>query len=107
MDQALHKDSILQMLAERKQSLLEFGVDQIGLFGSFVHQTATADSDIDLLVDIRKEKKTFKNFMALNYFLESLFNRKVELVTKQSLSPYIGPHILNTVEYVAFASWIP
>jgi predicted nucleotidyltransferase len=41
--------------------------------------------------------------MALNYYLEDLFGCKVELVTKQSLSPYIGPHILKTVEYVPIA----
>ena len=40
--------------------------------------------------------------MGLNYFLEDLFNRKVDLITLQSLSPYIGPHILKSVEYVPF-----
>ncbi len=45
--------------------------------------------------------------MALAYFLENLFGRKVELVTRQSLSPYLGPHILKTVEYVPIAGRIP
>jgi predicted nucleotidyltransferase len=40
--------------------------------------------------------------MALAYFLEDLFNKKVDLVTPQSLSPHIGPHILKSVEYVSF-----
>jgi predicted nucleotidyltransferase len=103
MNQPLNKKAIIQILIAQKQILLEFGVEQIGLFGSFLRHEENADSDIDFLVNLRKEKKTFKNFMALNYFLESLFNRKVELVTKQSPSPYIGPHILSTVEYVALA----
>ena len=38
--------------------------------------------------------------MYLAFFLEELFQRKVEIVTPQGLSPYIGPRILNTVEYV-------
>jgi hypothetical protein len=42
--------------------------------------------------------------MSLAYYLEELLGKKVELVTKQSLSPYIGPHILKTVEYVSLAS---
>ncbi|HEX8278131.1 MAG TPA: nucleotidyltransferase family protein, partial [Segetibacter sp.] len=88
--------------AHRKQ-LEAYGVIEIGLFGSFVRDEATSNSDIDLLVNIKKEKKTFRNFMSLAYYLEALFNRKVELITKQSLSPYIGPHILKTVEYVSFA----
>jgi uncharacterized protein len=100
---SLHKDAILDTLAAHKSQLAGFGVDKIGLFGSYVINEATENSDIDLLVDIRKEKKTFNNFLSLNYYLEALFGKKVELVTTQSLSPYIGPHILKTVEYAAIA----
>ena len=101
---SVHKDKIFQLLISRKQELLEYGVIEIGLFGSYVSNEATKESDIDLLVDIVKEKKTFRNFMALSYFLEELLGTKVDLITKQSLSPYIGPHILKTVEYVPLAS---
>jgi predicted nucleotidyltransferase len=97
----LHKDAILQTLVTHKSQLADFGVRQIGLFGSYVRNEATENSDIDFLVDIRKDKKTFNNFLSLNYYLEDLFGKKVELVTTQSLSPYIGPHILKTVEYAA------
>jgi predicted nucleotidyltransferase len=62
------------------------------------------NSDIDFLVELKKEKKTFRNFMALIYFLESLFQKKVDLVTDQSLSPHIGQHILKSVEYVSFTN---
>lgn len=103
MSSALHKESILQILAAHKQQLAVYGVDQIGLFGSYVRNEATENSDIDLLVNIRKDKKTFNNFLSLNYYLEELLGKKVELVTTQSLSPYIGPHILKTVEYVSLA----
>ena len=82
--------------------LKNYGVCSIGLFGSFVREEANEQSDIDFLVDFEEGKKTFKNFMDLSFFLEELFQRKVELVTPQSLSPYMGPRILKTVEYVAF-----
>lgn len=104
MEKLITKKEILTQLQNKKQDLLDFGVKEIGLFGSFLTNNANSDSDIDLLVDIKKENKTFKNFMSLNYFLENLFNRKVDLVTKQSLSPFIGPHILKSVEYVALSS---
>ena len=97
----LDNNSILQTLASNKQQLNSFGVKEIGLFGSFAKSEQSDESDIDLLVDIQPDKKTFRNFMKLAYYLEGLFGRKVELVTKQSLSPYIGPHILNTVQYAA------
>ena len=99
----LDNNSILQVLALNKQQLTSFGVREIGLFGSFARSEQSDESDIDLLVDIQPEKKTFRNFMKLAYYLEELFGRKVELVTKQSLSPYIGPHILNTVQYAALS----
>ena len=104
MSTPLHKDIILQKLTAKKLELFEFGVEQIGLFGSYLTNNATSDSDIDLLVEITPSHKTFRNFLALNYFLEDLFGCKVDLVTKQSLSPYIGPHILKTVEYASLAS---
>src|SRR5882762_1891707 len=103
MDSNSHKNAILHTLAAHKLQLAGFGVNQIGLFGSFVRNEANEHSDIDLLVDIRKDKKTFNNFLSLNYYLEELFGKKVELVTTQSLSPFIGPHILKTVEYVPIA----
>jgi uncharacterized protein len=99
----LSKDMILKKLTDHQSDLHNYGVQQIGLFGSYARGEANNDSDIDLLVDISKDKKTFRNFMALCYYLETLLGKKVELVTKQSLSPYIGPHILKTVTYVPLA----
>lgn len=106
MNQTLNKEIILQKLADYKATLIEFGIQEIGLFGSYVCDQANSKSDIDLLVDIRKEKKTLRNYLKIVYFLEDLFSRKVELVTKQSLSKHIGPHILATVEYVSIAGWV-
>ncbi len=104
MEKLITKSEIINQLLTNKENLVAFGVKEIGIFGSFLTNIANLNSDIDLLVDLKKENKTFKNFMSLNYFLEKLLNRKVDLVTKQSLSPYIGPHILNSVEYVPFSN---
>lgn len=104
MYSALTKDSILQTIAAHKKQLVSYGVIKIGLFGSFVRDQANDGSDIDFLVDIVKEKKTFQNFMTLNYYLEDLFCRKVDLITLQSLSPHIGPHILKSTEYVSITN---
>jgi len=102
VDQVLNKGSIIQMLNSHRKELVDFGVERIGLFGSYYKDKMRPESDIDFLVEIQKDKKTFRNFMALAYFLEDLFNKKVDLVTPQSLSPHIGPHILKSVEYVSF-----
>jgi predicted nucleotidyltransferase len=99
----LTKDAILKKLVANKAQLTAFGVQEIGLFGSYACNQATAKSDIDLLVDIVQNKKTLRNYLKIVYFLEALFSKKVELITKQSLSKHIGPHILKTVEYVSIA----
>jgi predicted nucleotidyltransferase len=60
--------------------------------------------DIDILIEFMPEKHTFDNFMEVALFLEKLLGRKVELVTTESLSPHIGPHILREVERVPIAA---
>jgi predicted nucleotidyltransferase len=42
--------------------------------------------------------------MKLSFMLEDVLQHRVELVTVESLSPYIGPHILKEVEYAALAA---
>ncbi len=101
MVSTITKDEILEKLSANKAVLTAFGVQEIGLFGSYVRNQPNLESDIDLLVDIRREKKTLRNYLNIVYFLEELFNNKVELITKQSLSKHIGPRILETVEYVS------
>jgi predicted nucleotidyltransferase len=54
----------------------------------------------NLFVDFLPGQKSFDNFMELAFFLEELLGRKVEIVTPQSLSKHIGPHILKEVENV-------
>ena len=69
------------------------GVRRIGLFGSFVRGERRPDSDVDLLVDFEPLGKTFDHFMELSFLLEEVLQRRVELVTPESLSPYLGPDI--------------
>ena len=98
------KERVFALLSENKDKITAFGVKRIGLFGSFVRGEQRQDSDVDVLVDFDPKQKTFHNFMHLAFFLEELFGRKVELVTRESLSPYIGPHILREVQYAEAAS---
>jgi uncharacterized protein len=62
------------------------------------------ENAIDILVSFEPEKKTFDNFMGLAFFLEEIFGRKVDLITLESLNPYISQEILNTVEYIKIRS---
>ena len=95
------KEYILDTIQSRKNEFLKLGIQEIGLFGSYVRGEQTRESDIDILIDFEPEKETFDNYMAVYELLEKLFRgTKVEIVTKNGLSPYIGPKILNEVQYV-------
>jgi predicted nucleotidyltransferase len=93
------KEDVLATLKEHQKEIEAFGVRRFGFFGSFVREQPTEQSDIDLLVEFEPGQKTFDNYMHLAFFLEDILGRKVDLVTAESLSPYIGPHILKEVEY--------
>jgi len=98
------KQDILNILSENRARIRALGVKRLGLFGSFLSGRQTPDSDVDFLVQFDPGQKTFDNFMELTFLLEELLQRRVELVTTDALSPYIGPHILKEVEYAAFSS---
>lgn len=98
------KEELLTIISEHQHQIKDFGVKRCGIFGSVVRSKQTARSDVDVLVEFEPNQKTFDNFMRLALFLEELFGRKVDLVTVESLSPYIGPHILQEVEYAALGA---
>ena len=95
------KNELIEILSANELSIRSYGVKRLGIFGSVVREEHHSESDVDLLVEFQKENKTFDNFIHLVFFLEELLGRKVELVTTDSLSPYIGPRILEEVEYVS------
>ena len=94
----LSKQLIKQTLLENRKTLRKYGVKRIGLFGSYVRETATAESDIDFLVEL--ERLTFDDYMGLALFLEDLFGKDVDLVTPTSIKPGYKPYIEKEVEYV-------
>jgi predicted nucleotidyltransferase len=98
------KDDIAVRLAPCQEKIRQLGVISISVFGSFVRNEANSDSDVDLLVQFAPGTKTFDNFMALAFLLEDALGRTVELVTTESLSPYIGKYILDEAENVPFAA---
>ena len=98
------KQDILGAIHQNRSQLLALGVKRIGLFGSFVRHEQRPESDVDLLVEFEHDRKTFDAFMELSFFLEEILQRRVELVTLESLSPYLGPHILKEVEYATLAA---
>ena len=93
------RNYILLKLKELKPTLKkEYAVREIGLFGSFSDETSSEESDIDLLVEL--ERPIGWKFFSLELYLEKVFNRRVDLVTKSALKEPIKNTILNHVNYV-------
>lgn len=97
---AENKATVIKRILEARQKLASLGVATIGLFGSFKRDEPSSSSDVDFLVEFEPDKHSFDNFMEVSFFLEELLGRSVEVVTPDSLSPYIGPYILREVEHV-------
>lgn len=94
------KRDLIGRLRRHRDDLRRLGVRRLGVFGSFQRGEARAESDVDLLVEFAPGAKSFDNFMALSFLLEEELGRPVELVTREALSPHLGPHILKEVDYV-------
>lgn len=95
------KDFILSTIRTHKSEFSSYGIQNIGLFGSYLRDEQSDKSDIDILIDFKPDQENFDNYMAAYDLLERLFkNEKIEIVTKNGLSPYIGPKILKEVMYV-------
>ena len=93
------KHDIIARLREIKPNLVqEYSVKSIGLFGSFSDDSFTENSDIDILIEL--EKPIGWKFFSLELYLEKIFNRKIDLVTKNALKEQIRDQILNQVQYV-------
>ena len=93
-------DKIILKLKELKPELEKYyNVTELGVFGSFVRDEQTPDSDIDILIDYQ-EGTSILTLGGLQYRLSELFNKKVDIVMKKTLRKRIGKQILSEVIYV-------
>jgi predicted nucleotidyltransferase len=76
----------------------EFGIAQIGYFGSFATGNYRDDSDVDILVAF--SRRIGWRFFDLKDYLEKTIGRKVDLVTERSLRKQWKDDILSQVRYV-------
>jgi uncharacterized protein len=92
---------IKEYLSRKKPQLKKYGITEIGLFGSYIKDTETLKSDIDVLIDIQRPSKIglIELLKLENQFSEEL-NVKVDLVVKSDLKPAIGERILQEVLYI-------
>lgn len=91
---------IIASLKNIKEDLSQrFAVKEIGIFGSVAREEQTDASDIDLLVEFT-QPVSLVTFMRLEFYLSDILGNKVDLVTFDSLKPFIQQDVLSEVIYV-------
>lgn len=89
----MDRDATLQLLHDHMPTLAdEFNVKELALFGSMARDQARNDSDIDILVNF-DGPATSARYFGLQFYLEDLLGRPVDLVTSKALRPELRPYI--------------
>ncbi len=84
----MRQQEALAILANHQNTLKDFGVKSLMLFGSVARDEARTDSDIDLLVEFDRPVGLF-TFVRLKRYLEEILESSVDLGTPDSLKPYL------------------
>ncbi|MBI5195723.1 MAG: nucleotidyltransferase family protein [Nitrospirae bacterium] len=104
--QELTVKRIFSILKNHAGDLRKYSVKKIGIFGSYVRGEQKKRSDIDLLVEFdtssfgKNFEGYFDTYMDLSFLLEEIFQKKVDLLTNEMISPHIRPYVLKEVKYL-------
>jgi len=93
----MDKDEVIRLMEAHSDILLtEYSVSKIGFFGSVVKGAMTEDSDLDIVVEFNKPIG-FK-FNRLVEYLENLFGRKVDVLTKDGIKNIRVKEVARDIE---------
>jgi len=96
----MNRAEVLEQLARSKPALVaRYGVTGLALFGSTARGTAREDSDIDVLVSF-DGPATSERYFGVQFFLEDLLGRPIDLVTDKALRPELRPFIEGEAVHV-------
>jgi predicted nucleotidyltransferase len=96
----MNRADVLEQLAKSKSILTaRYGVTDIALFGSMVRGAARADSDIDILVSF-EGPATSERYFGVQFFLEDLLGRPIDLVTDKALRRELRPFVEKEAVHV-------
>ena len=89
----MKRDEVLKVLRAHKAILARrFGVENLALFGSVARNEMSDDSDIDILVRFDRPG-TSKAYFGVQFYLEDLLGRPVDLITDKALRVELRPYV--------------
>jgi len=90
--------NVSKTLSNQREQILRIasahGARNLRLFGSVSRGEANDKSDLDLLFNL-EPGRTLLDIITIKQDLEDLLGRKVDVVTEDSVSPYIREQILK------------
>ncbi len=96
----MDRNQIIQILQTHATELRQrFKVQHLSLFGSFARDEARENSDVDLLVEFVEPPRA-RQFFELQFYLEDLLHRPVDLVTDKALRPQLRSYVEQSLESV-------
>lgn len=96
----LGRGEVIGILRAHRDVLAErFGVAELALFGSFARDQATGTSDVDILVAF-DGPATSRSYFGVQFYLEDLLGRRVDLVTTKALRPRFRPYVEREAVHV-------
>lgn len=93
--------AIASQLPNIEELCREFEVRELSLFGSALSERFGPESDYDLLVEFRPEARVgLFRFIGLQNRLAELLHRKVDLVPKKTLRPFLRDKVLQEAQVI-------
>ncbi|ANV88871.1 nucleotidyltransferase family protein [Picosynechococcus sp. PCC 7117] len=92
----MNKEKVLEIIQQNHDRLNDFAVKELFLFGSVARDEATAESDVDFLVNFSRPVGLF-TLLGLKAFLEDLLGCSVDIGTPDSLRPHLRETVLKEV----------
>jgi uncharacterized protein len=97
----ISRDEIIAYLQENKEIFHDlYGIQKIGLFGSFAREEQTDNSDLDILIEMDSTTENiFDKRIQLQELLMKRFSRKVDICHEQAIKPVFRNLILKDTIY--------
>lgn len=96
----MKQNALLTLLRDHKGALeQQFGITELAVFGSCAHGSASAESDLDVLVDFDGPANS-RRYFGVQFYLEDLTGRSVDLVTRRALRAELRPHVEREAVHV-------
>ena len=82
----------IETLRRSEQALRGRGVVHAALFGSLARGDTRPNSDIDIMIEIDPDARmTVFEYVDIKDYIETLFDKPVDVVTREGLKPYVRP----------------